>query len=58
MKESLFLNGKNVRGLARSRIVAADCWTGEAVGNAPHALGHAHCVGIIKDKEARVSAVP
>ncbi len=62
VKESLFLNGENSRGLAKSRIVATDrCVSeviGEAVGNAPNARGHVDCVEIIKGKEARVSAVP
>lgn len=62
VKESLFLNGENSRGLAKSRIVATDrCVSeviGEAVGNAPGARGHVDCVEIIKGKHARVSAVP
>jgi Fe-S cluster assembly scaffold protein SufB len=62
IKESLFLNGENARGLAKSRIVSADrCQSeviGEAVGNAPFARGHIDCVEIIKGKEARASAVP
>ena len=62
VKESLFLNGENARGLAKSRIVASDRCTceviGEAVGNAPHTRGHVDCVEIVKGKEARASAVP
>jgi ABC-type transport system involved in Fe-S cluster assembly, permease component len=62
VKESLFLNGENSRGLAKSRIVATGrCVAevlGEAVGNAPNARGHVDCVEIIKGKDARVSAVP
>jgi Fe-S cluster assembly scaffold protein SufB len=62
VKESLFLNGENSRGLAKSRIVATDrCVAeviGEAVGNAPNSRGHVDCVEIIKGKSARVSAVP
>ncbi len=62
VKESLFLNGENARGLAKSRIVSADrCQSeviGEAVGNAPFARGHVDCVEIIKGKEARASAIP
>jgi Fe-S cluster assembly scaffold protein SufB len=62
IKESLFLNGENARGLAKSRIVSSDrCQSeviGEAVGNAPFARGHIDCVEIIKGKEARASAVP
>ena len=62
VKESLFLNGENARGLAKSRIVASDHCTsdvvGEAVGNAPGARGHVDCVEIIKGKDARASAIP
>lgn len=62
VKESLLLNGENARGLAKSRIVAADhCVSeviGEAVGNAPNARGHVDCVEIIKGEHARVSAIP
>lgn len=62
VKESLFLNGENARGLAKSRIVAADhCVSevvGEAVGNAAGARGHVDCVEIIKGKDARASAIP
>ncbi|MEW6367493.1 MAG: SufD family Fe-S cluster assembly protein [Acidobacteriota bacterium] len=62
VKESLFLNGENARGLAKSRIVASDrCVSevvGEAVGNAPEARGHVDCVEIVKGKHARASAVP
>jgi hypothetical protein len=62
VKESLFLNGENARGLAKSRIVCTDrCRSeviGEAIGNAPFARGHVDCVEIIKGKEARASAVP
>jgi Fe-S cluster assembly scaffold protein SufB len=62
VKESLFLNGENARGLAKSRIVAADACEseviGEAVGNAPNARGHVDCVEIIQGAHARVSAIP
>jgi Fe-S cluster assembly scaffold protein SufB len=62
IKESLYLNGENSRGLAKSRIVSSDrCQSeviGEAVGNAPFARGHVDCVEIIKGKEARASAIP
>jgi Fe-S cluster assembly scaffold protein SufB len=62
VKESLFLNGINARGLAKSRIVSSDrCQSeviGEAVGNAPYARGHVDCVEIIKGKDARASAIP
>jgi Fe-S cluster assembly scaffold protein SufB len=62
VKESLFLNGENARGLAKSRIISSDrCHSeviGEAFGNAPFVRGHVDCVEIIKGKEARASAVP
>jgi Fe-S cluster assembly scaffold protein SufB len=62
VKESIFLNGANARGLAKSRIVSSDrCQSeviGEIVGNAPHSRGHVDCVEIIKGKEARASAIP
>jgi Fe-S cluster assembly scaffold protein SufB len=62
VQESLYLNGENARGLAKSRIVASDhCESeviGEAVGNAPNARGHVDCVEIIKGKDARASAIP
>jgi len=62
VKESIFLNGVNARGLAKSRIVSSDrCQSeviGEMVGNAPFARGHVDCVEIIKGKDARASAIP
>jgi Fe-S cluster assembly scaffold protein SufB len=62
VKESIFLNGVNARGLAKSRIVSSDrCQSeviGEVVGNAPYSRGHVDCVEIIKGKEARASAIP
>jgi Fe-S cluster assembly scaffold protein SufB len=62
VKESIFLNGENARGLAKSRIVSSDrCQSevvGEMVGNAPFARGHVDCVEIIKGKDARASAIP
>jgi Fe-S cluster assembly scaffold protein SufB len=62
VKESIFLNGINARGLAKSRIVSSGrCQSeviGEAVGNAPYSRGHVDCVEIIKGKEARASAIP
>jgi hypothetical protein len=62
VKESLFLNGENARGLAKSRIVSSErCQSeviGEAIGNAPFARGHVDCVEIIKGRDARASAIP
>ncbi len=62
INESLFLDGEGARGLAKSRVVAADhCVStvvGEAVGSAPNARGHVDCVEILKGPDARASAVP
>lgn len=62
INESLFLDGENSRGLAKSRVVAADnCLStvvGEAVGSAPNARGHVDCVEILKGPNARASAIP
>jgi uncharacterized protein len=62
VKESIYLNGENARGLAKSRIVSSDhCRSeviGEVIGNAPYARGHIDCVEIIKGKDARASAIP
>jgi len=62
VKESLFLNGENSRGLAKTRVVATDrCISeviSEAVGNAPNARGHVDCVEIVKGRQARASAIP
>lgn len=62
INESLYLDGENSRGLAKSRVVAADrCVSeviGEAVGNAPHARGHVDCVEILKGPLARAVAIP
>jgi Fe-S cluster assembly scaffold protein SufB len=62
INESLFLDGENSRGLAKSRVVAADqCVSkvvGEAVGSAPNARGHVDCVEILKGPNARASAIP
>jgi len=62
INESLFLDGENSRGLAKSRVVAAGhCVSkvvGEAVGSAPNARGHIDCVEILKGPDARASAIP
>lgn len=62
IKESIYLNGANARGLAKSRIVSSDrCQSeviGEIAGNAPFARGHVDCVEIIKGTQARASAIP
>ncbi len=62
INESLFLDGENARGLAKSRVVVSDRATsqviGEAVGSAPYARGHIDCVEILKGPLARASAIP
>jgi len=62
IKESIYLNGENARGLAKSRIVSSQrCHSevvGEVIGNAPYSRGHVDCVEIIKGTEARASAIP
>lgn len=62
VREAIFLNGENARGLAKSRIVSTDCCRseviGEVVGNAPFARGHVDCVEILKGAQARASAIP
>ncbi len=62
VKESIFLNGENARGLAKSRIVSSDrCRSevvGEVIGAAPYCRGHVDCVEIIKGRDAQASAIP
>jgi len=62
VRESIYLNGENARGLAKSRIVSSGrCQSeviGEVVGNAPFSRGHIDCVEILKGAHARASAVP
>jgi len=62
VKETILLNGARSRGLAKTRIVAADrCVSeviGEVAGNAPFARGHVDCIEILTGPEARASAVP
>ncbi len=62
VKESIYLNGRGARGLAKTRIVASDECTsevvGEIVGAAPEARGHVDCIEILKGKRARASAIP
>jgi len=62
VKETIHLNGRESRGLAKSRIVVSEQAEsevlGEVVGNGPHARGHVDCMEIIKGQKARASAVP
>jgi Fe-S cluster assembly scaffold protein SufB len=62
VKETIHLNGREARGLAKSRIVVSERAEsevlGEIAGNAPHARGHVDCMEIIKGQKARASAVP
>ncbi len=62
VKESIYLNGKNSRGIAKTRIVNKDhsCSEvlGEIIGKGDYARGHVDCTEIIEGKHAIASAVP
>jgi Fe-S cluster assembly scaffold protein SufB len=62
IKDSLYLEGAQARGLVKSRIVLQDRaeaeFTGEAVGAAPFARGHIDCTEILRGTEAKAVAVP
>ena len=62
VKETINLNGRESRGIAKSRIVVSDSSTtevlGEIVGTGAHSRGHVDCMEIIKGDKARASAVP
>ncbi len=62
VKETINLNGRESRGLAKSRIVASDRSVsevlGEVVGTGAHSRGHVDCMEIIKGSQARASAIP
>jgi len=62
VKESIYLNGKEARGLAKSRIVVSDHAhaqvLGEVVGNGANSRGHVDCMEIVQGKEAVAEAVP
>ena len=62
VKESIYLNGRESRGLAKSRIVLADKAQakvlGEVVGNGAYSRGHVDCMEIIQGKKARAQAIP
>jgi len=62
IKESIYLNGAESRGLAKSRIVltgrASAEVLGEVIGNGAHSRGHVDCMEIVQGKQAVASAVP
>jgi len=62
VKESIYLNGNESRGLAKSRIVVSEKAhakvLGEVVGNGEHSRGHIDCMEIIRGRDAVVEAVP
>jgi hypothetical protein len=61
IKETIRLNGKRARGLAKSRIALRDRAKGEVIGttegNAAGARGHVDCVEIVRD-QAIANAIP
>lgn len=62
VKESIYLNGRESRGLAESRIVVSERARaevlGEVIGNGADSRGHVDCMEIVQGKEAKASAVP
>ncbi len=60
--ERIHLNGRESRGLAKSRLVLSDRAKaevrGETYGNAPLARGHVDCLEIVNGDEALASAIP
>jgi len=62
VKETINLNGRESRGLAKSRIVVSDRSVsevlGEVIGTGAHSRGHVDCMEIIKGNQARASAIP
>lgn len=62
VRESIYLNGKESHGLAKSRIVVADRAhaevLGEVVGNGAFSRGHVDCMEIIQGKHAIAEAIP
>ncbi len=62
IKESLSLNGRDSRGLAKTRVVVKDRAKaevlGEIIGKGPSSRGHVDCMEIIQGNEAQASAVP
>lgn len=62
VKESIYLNGVESRGLVKSRIILADEARaevlGEVVGKGANSRGHIDCMEIVQGKKARAAAVP
>ncbi len=62
VREKIYLNGSEARGLAKTRIVLKDRAKaevrGETYGNAPFARGHVDCVELVKGREAVAKAIP
>ncbi len=62
IKEIIHLNGREARGLAKSRLVLTDKARaevrGETYGNAPFSRGHVDCMEIIHGDEVIASAIP
>lgn len=62
VRERIHLNGRESRGLAKSRLVLIDRARGEVrgetYGNAPLARGHVDCLEIVNGEEAIARAIP
>jgi len=62
VKDVIHLNGREARGISKSRIVAVDRtkaeFVGETYGNAPRCRGHIDCSEVIRGKDVVVKAVP
>lgn len=60
--ERVHLNGRNARGMAKSRLVLGDRAKaevrGETYGNAPDSRGHVDCMELVHGKDARATAIP
>jgi len=62
VRESLYLEGSNSRGIAKTRIVLQDEAKaevlGEAVGRGPYSRGHVDCTEILRGDRAQAEAIP
>ncbi len=62
IKESLYLDGENASGTAKSRIVLTENSSakvlGEIIGNAANTRGHVDCHEIVQGDKAKAEAVP
>lgn len=62
VKESIYLNGAESKGLAKSRIVLSEEARaevlGEVIGQGAYSRGHIDCMEIVQGKKALASAVP